>query len=132
MTTRQFVLAMLAVCLLMIPLSHSISAKKAAKKKGPPPAKVAICHFPDDSAVGHVINVSTNAVAAHVSKHGDCTQFRARDNGDCRCLTCQELCRVARARCEEECNGDTGCIIDCNRQARRCVANCSDGGPPGG
>jgi hypothetical protein len=132
MTTRQFVLALLAICVVAIPLSHSmVSAKKAAKKKGPAP-KQAICHFPDDSEIGHVIEVSENAVAAHVSKHGDCTQFLTDEDGGCRCLTCPEICRVERARCEESCEGDTACIARCNNQAQQCVENCSDGEPGAG
>jgi hypothetical protein len=117
---------MLAIGLLAVPLSHSAIS---AKKKGAPPEKVAICHFPDDSEVGHVIEVSENAVPAHVSKHGDCTEFVARPNGACRCLTCEESCQRAARRCLAECaDGDTACQAACQGALTACLAECEE--PP--
>jgi hypothetical protein len=124
MTSRQLTLFALACFVLAIPLSHSAISKKKAKKKNGPAPKVALCHFPDDSDVGHVINVSANAVPAHIEKHGDCIHFLARDNGACRCLTCTERCRLVRARCEEACGDDPNCIARCNAFARECVILC--------
>ena len=83
--TRLLGLGVIVGCLLAIPLSHSVSAKK--KKGAGHPAKVSICHFPDDKTEGHVIEVSENAVAAHVSHHGDCTTFVvSEETGGCRCV----------------------------------------------
>jgi hypothetical protein len=115
-------LAALVGCIIAIPFSHSIlSAKKKAA-----PVKVAICHFPDDSEVGHVIEVSENAVAAHESKHGDCTTFLARPNGACRCMTCEELCQAAAERCRAACAaGDTTCLAECETELTQCLADCA-------
>ena len=88
MFARIVNLVLLTALVIAIPLSHvALSKKKAPKKNGDPPPKVAICHFPDDSDVGHVIKVSENAVAAHVAKHGDCTSFAvSTDTGECTCF----------------------------------------------
>jgi hypothetical protein len=139
MTSRQLTLFALACFVLAIPLSHSaISAKKkATKKKAGAAPKVALCHFPDDSDVGHVIEVSSNAVAAHVEKHGDCTAFVARPNGACRCLTCLESCTATFDRCVEGCGhyvGDTPtdpCVDECIAKGTRCRLGCNVIGPAG-
>ena len=125
MKSRLFTLGLLAICMVMIPLSHSAMSKKKAGKKNGPPVKVAICHFPDDQTVGHVIEISENAVAAHLAKHGDCVDFRARPNGACRCLTCTEQCRLDRARCEDACDDNPTCIRRCNAAADDCVRGCN-------
>jgi hypothetical protein len=120
--SRLFGLGLIAGCLLAIPWSHA-----TAQKKGGPPAKVSICHFPGGSAVGHVIEVSENAVEAHVSKHGDCTQYLARENGACRCLTCDELCLAAARRCAAECApGDSACVAACRATFNECTADCEE------
>ena len=127
MTSRQWTLFAIAFLVVAIPFSHnSIFAKKKAVKKGPAP-KVAICHFSDDDPVGHVIEVSANALPAHLEKHGDCTAFVARPNGACRCLTCEERCEAAGRRCAEACEGDPQCIADCRIAFNRCVE--ADGEP---
>ena len=124
MTSRQLTLFALACFVLAIPLSHSaISAKKKAAKKKAAPAKVALCHFSGDDPIGHVIEVSSNAVAAHVEKHGDCTQFEALANGACRCLTCEELCQSAFDRCAAGCS-DPLCIDECIAADKRCNLAC--------
>jgi hypothetical protein len=80
--TRLLGLGLIAGCLLAIPLSHSVTW---AKKGDGPPEKVKICHFPDGKTEGHVIEISENAVDAHISKHGDCTTFETDDSGACTC-----------------------------------------------
>jgi hypothetical protein len=130
MTSRQLTLFALACFVLAIPLSHSaISKKKAAKKNGLAP-KVALCHFSDDedSDAGHVINVSANAVPAHLEKHGDCTQFAEGDDGACRCLTCEELCEAANQQCVAGCGPqDQECLATCQLELDQCIIDC---GPP--
>jgi hypothetical protein len=126
MTSRQLTLFALACFVLAIPLSHSaISAKKKAAKKKEAPAKVALCHFSGDNPVGHVIEVSSNAVAAHVEKHGDCTEFEARPDGRCRCSTCEELCTAAFDRCVAGCRDtDPFCREDCIAANNLCNSAC--------
>ena len=132
MTSRQLTLFALACFVLAIPLSHSaISKKKAPTKKGPAP-KVALCHFSGDKPVGHVIEVSSNAVAAHVEKHGDCTEFTASPDGGCRCLTCLELCQAAFDRCVAGCaDNDPLCKDKCIAAGTRCRQGCNVIGPAG-
>jgi hypothetical protein len=36
-----------------------------------PPAKQLVCHVSDDSGA-HIIEISVNAVPAHLANHGDC------------------------------------------------------------
>ena len=122
MKTRLFVLGLLAVCTAMIPLSHL--AMSGPKGKGPAP-KVAICHFPDDQAVGHVIEVSENAVAAHLAKHGDCTAFAIVDTTGCRCLTCLELCERNLERCLADCGDNSPCRGACRGSESRCRSRCT-------
>lgn len=123
MTARIITLILLVGCIIAIPLSHSaMSQKKKAH-----PEKTPICHFPEDSeGVGHVIVVSKHAVDAHISKHGDCTDFLARPNGACRCLTCEELCqrdaRICRAQCDPN---DVDCLNACTEEFDTCIAECN-------
>jgi hypothetical protein len=122
MTARILTLLLLLGCVIAIPFSHVV----LSAKKNDAPAKVAICHFPGDSEVGHVIEVSENAVPAHVSKHGDCTAFVARPNGACRCLTCEEQCQAADARCRAACDeDDTTCLAACATELQQCLADCN-------
>lgn len=92
MVKRLLGLFAVAAIVLVLTQSHSLSLaakkKKAAKKKGPPAAaKVDICHATDSAdlpdggtlIVGHVINVSENAVDAHLN-HGDSLSFSGLDD----------------------------------------------------
>ena len=76
---RLLILLCIAGLLAAIPLSHSALAKPTGEKVKP--VKVKVCHitelvlgeeFPDgiDRLMGHVIDVSENAVPAHID-HGD-------------------------------------------------------------
>lgn len=75
---RLLILLCVAGLLAAIPLSHSAFAKKADK--------VLICHATDSAAllsggiliVGHVIEVSENAVDAHLA-HGDSLDINSLD-----------------------------------------------------
>lgn len=80
---RSFVLfGVVALCLAL-----SVSHNALAGKKGPAP-KVDICHVTDSIdigngwtlVVGHVINVSENAIDAHLA-HGDTLIYDDIDNG---------------------------------------------------
>ena len=123
MVARIVSFVLLTAVVIAIPLSHSaLSMKKAPTKNGPAP-KVKICHFPDDQP-GHVIEVSDNAVAMHIAKHGDCTQFTTDDTGACTCLTCQELCEAARNRCRADCPSLT-CVGECEQAFQQCVLGCN-------
>ena len=77
------------LCVVSVLVALSFSHEAMAKKGGVPakPVKVAICHATDGSPlmsggtliVGHVINVSENAVPAHLA-HGDSATFSALDD----------------------------------------------------
>ena len=124
MFARVVNLVLLTALVIAIPLSHvALSKKKAPKKNGDPPPKVAICHFPDDQP-GHVIVVSENAVAMHIAKHGDCTAFVVLDTGECLCLTCQELCAAVRDRCRADCPSLT-CVGECEQAFQQCLLGCN-------
>jgi hypothetical protein len=122
MTIRQFSLILLAIALFALPLSHSTTW--AQKKNGPPP-KVALCHFPNDKVEGHVIEVSAHAVAAHLSKHGDCTEYVALEGDACRCLTCDETCNAAADACTADCT-DSACEAACAADLATCLAACEE------
>jgi hypothetical protein len=79
---RLIILLCVLVFIVALPLSHAIAGK------GPAP-KVDICHATDSAVVndagvslvvGHVINVSENAVAAHLA-HGDTLAISGLDDG---------------------------------------------------
>jgi hypothetical protein len=125
MSWRVVNLALLAAAVVAVPLSHSaLSQKKNGGPHGPAP-KVQICHFPDDSTVGHVIEVSQNAVAAHIAKHGDCTTFVTEETGGCRCLTCEEQCQADAESCRAACDpDDTECLDGCAAALTECLAGC--------
>ena len=128
MFARIVNLVLLTALVIAIPLSHvALSKKKAPTKNGPAP-KVKICHFPDDQP-GHVIEVSANAVAMHIAKHGDCIAFQTDATGACTCLTCQQLCAIERDRCRAGCPpNEFGCLERCNKEEKRCLLGCPRGG----
>ncbi len=81
---RLIILLCVVAFLVALPMSHMAFAKKAK-------VKVDICHATDFKVglgadgnvtliVGHVINVSENAVAAHLA-HGDSTVINDIDSG---------------------------------------------------
>ena len=138
MIARLVSLALLIALVIVIPLSHTAMSKKA-KKKGR--AKVSICHFSacdcadptDDLLHGHVIRVSRRALAAHLAKHGDCTEFVRETNESgreiCRCLTCQELCAAALESCQADCPPCSTtpmdpCLADCQQAFQMCLTGC--------
>jgi hypothetical protein len=129
MSWRVINLVLLAAAVVAVPLSHSALSQKNGGPKGPAP-KVQICHFPDESTEGHVIEVSQNAVAAHLAKHGDCTAFEvAEGTRDCRCLTCDEQCQAAAESCRAACDpDDTECLDACAAALTECLAACETAG----
>ena len=131
MFARIVNLVLLTAIVIAIPLSHVALSKKKAKKTA---AKVEICHFPDDKDVGHVIRVSSRAVAAHISKHGDCKDFTTDATGACKCIPCTELCVAALERCLADCPplGTGQCQADCQTEFNRCDIACHDSGIGGG
>jgi hypothetical protein len=123
MFARVVNLALLVALAIAIPLSHQALSKK--KGNGPAP-KVAICHFPDDEP-GHVIEVSGNAVAAHIEKHGDCTDFSTDEaTGVCTCPTCEERCQTDFD--VAECEAAGGTPEDCQAALTECLDACATAG----
>jgi hypothetical protein len=120
--SRLLGVILLAAGLLVVPLSHwAISGDKKDKNE-----KVAICHFPNGKEVGHVIEVSENAVPAHVANHGDCTEFvTLKDGESCRCATCTEACALNHEQCLAKCDPkDKNCIPSCDEELKRCLVGC--------
>ena len=73
---RAFALFSVLAILAMFPLSHVWADKEK---------KVDICHITGNGS-GHVINVSGNAIPAHLA-HGDCLNFvQSKEGDDCRCI----------------------------------------------
>jgi hypothetical protein len=124
---RMISFVLLTAMVIAIPLSHTAVSKKSGKK-GPAP-KVALCHFPDDQP-GHVIEVSANAAAMHIAKHGDCTDFVVDiGSGECTCFgqSCAEDCDDEQQRCRENC-GPTptiACLQACTAAHMQCLFNCT-------
>ena len=138
MFARIVNLVLLTALVIAIPLSH-VALSKAKKKVGKRAAKVEVCRFsacdcadPETGVLtGRVLRVSRNALAAHLSKHGDCTQFTTDDTGYCTCLTCQELCLAAGRLCRANCpSGDLACLAGCTAAFNRCAAGCNGIGAP--
>jgi hypothetical protein len=123
--SRLLGVILLAAGLLVVPLSHwAISGDKKDENE-----KVAICHFPNGKEVGHVIEVSENAVPAHVANHGDCTAFvitsKEVDGDSCRCATCAETCDLNFNQCIGNCDGDLRCEKNCSAEHAHCRKACA-------
>ena len=91
MVKRLLGLFALAALLLVLTQSHSVSlaARKKAtkKKKSAPPAKVWICHIPEETApLGFPKLIPTPALDGHLG-HGDCVgdDIINLDEGVCTC-----------------------------------------------
>ncbi len=118
MMYRFFSFLGLSAAILALPASHFLISA------GPPPAppnKVDVCHN------GHVINVSANAVGAHVSQHGDCTDttsplvINRNTDGSCVCVVKQRSC-VDCSREFQECRVRDTCT-NCSNAFRACAGN---------
>ena len=77
---RSMKIRMAVLIAAVLGLTFVVTTEASAKKAG----KVDICHFDRDTALFAVINISENAVSAHMSNHGDSSPgvFFADTDGD--------------------------------------------------